>query len=394
MAAKQSTDRNGSSREFQSESEAAGDQRAVYSVLFGGANSTARSGQICFGHYFMAFGAFVAASLLNLCLQKWIGYQAIALVYLLAVMLLALFVGRGPILFGTALTAVGWSYLFAPPRYSFHIASSYDKMMFATYFVVALTIGELTTRLRAKRDAEIKTRLLAESERLGRTLLNSVSHELRTPIAAITSAIGGLRDSGTCTPVQQKLAAEIESASARLNRVVQSLLSAARIQSGQVRPKLEWCEVRDVVRIALRESTELTASHPVETKIAAGLPLVKMDFVLMEQVLTNLLANAATHTPPNTRVEISGRMAGNHLILEISDRGPGLPADELERIFDLFHRLPNAKPGGTGLGLAIVRGFIEAQGGRVKAANRAGGGTVFIISMPADDPPELPEETS
>ena len=156
---------------------------------------------ISWGHYGVAFGAFVAVSSLNLWLQKWIGYQAIALVYLLAVVLLALFVGRGPILFGAALTAVGWSFLFAPPRYSFHIAGSYDKMMVATYFVVALTVGQLTARLRAQRETEMKAKVLTESERLGRTLLNSVSHELRTPIATIVAAAEGLRatpDSPPC----------------------------------------------------------------------------------------------------------------------------------------------------------------------------------------------------
>src|ERR1017187_3961659 len=96
-------------------------------------STSLQSDKIFFGHYFVAFGTFVAATLVNLWLQKWMGYQAIALVYLLAVVLLALFVGRGPILLGTALTAAGWSYVFAPPRFSFHIASSYDKMMFATY---------------------------------------------------------------------------------------------------------------------------------------------------------------------------------------------------------------------------------------------------------------------
>ena len=342
--------------------------------------------------YSMAFGTFVAVSLLNILLEDLIGYQAIALVYLLAVVVLALFVSRGPLIFGTALTALGWSFLAAPPKYSFHISSFYDKMMFATYFVVALTIGQLTTRLRAHREAEIKSKLLAESERLGRTLLNSVSHELRTPIATITGAASGLRASGTLTPTQQKLAAEIESASTRLNRVVQSLLSAARLQSGQIRPKLDWCDVSDLVHIALRDVTNLTASHPIGVKLAAGLPLVKMDVILMGQALANLLTNAAAHTPPGTPVEISGRIEGKNLVLEVSDRGPGLPPDQAERIFDLFHRSPTARPGGTGLGLAIVKGFVEAQGGRVTAANRAGGGAVFTIRMPASDAPDLPEE--
>ena len=342
--------------------------------------------------YLASFTVFLSVSLLNLLLEEVIGYQAIALVYLLAIVVLALFVSRGPIIFGTALTALGWAFL-APPRFSFHIYSFYDKMMVVTYFVVALTISQLTTLLRAQREAEIKAGLTAESERLGRTLLNSVSHELRTPIAAITGAASGLRDSGALSPAQQKLAAEIESASARLNRVVQSLLNAARLQSGHIRPNLDWCDVADLARAALRDCAALTGSRPVELEVAPGLPLVRMDFVLTEQALANLIVNAAMHTPPGTPVEISARIEGGELIVEVADRGPGLPPEQLERIFELFVRAPAARPGGTGLGLAIVKGFIEAQAGRVKAANRPGGGAVFIIAMPAKDSPDLPEDT-
>jgi len=343
--------------------------------------------------YALAFAVFLGVSIVDLWLEELIGYQAIALVNLLAVVVLALFVSRGPILFGTTLTALGWSFFFVPPRFSFHISSFYDKMMLATYFVVALTIGHLTTRLRGHRAAEIKTKLLSESERLSRTLLNSVSHELRTPLAAITSATSELRAYSSLTPRQQKLTNEIEAASARLNRVVQSLLSAARIQSGQLRPKLDWCDAADLVGVALQEVTGLTASHPVETKIMPGLPLVKMDFVLMEQALVNLLVNAAIHTPVGTAIEIDAHVEHRHLILEVADHGPGLPPESLERVFDVFHRAATAKPGGTGLGLAIVKGFVEAQGGRVQAANRPEGGAVFTIYMPAVDVPDLPEET-
>ncbi len=340
--------------------------------------------------YALAFAVFVAVSLLNISLEDLIGYQAIPLISLLGVVALAIFVKRGPILFGTTLTALGWNFLFAPPRYSFHISSFYDKMMLATYFVVALTIGQLTTRLRAHREQEIKTKLIAESERLGRTLLNSVSHELRTPLATITSATSELRAYETLTPRQQKLAVEIESAVARLNRVVQSLLNAARVQSGQLRPKLDWCDVEDLTRVVLQEVETLSHNHPIDVKIAPGTALVKMDFVLMQQALVNLLVNCAMHTPAGTPVEIGARIEDKRLFLEVADRGPGLPPDQLERIFDLFHRAPTAKPGGTGLGLAIVKGFVEAQGGEVKAANRPGGGAVFTICMPAVDVPELP----
>jgi two-component system sensor histidine kinase KdpD len=267
-------------------------------------------------------------------------------------------------------------------------------MMLSTYFVVALTVGTLTARLRMQHEAEVKTKLLGESERLGRTLLNSVSHELRTPIAAIIGAANGLHTTGQLSTAQQQLVAEIESAGTRLNRVVQSLLSAARIQAGQLRPKLDWCDVRDVVRAATRESSEVIANHPMVTKIEPGLRLVKMDSVLTQQALSNLLSNAALHTPPKTPIEVAARLEGTNLLLQVSDEGPGLPGAEIERIFDIFHRAPNARPGGTGLGLAIVKGFVEAQGGRVQAANRVNGGAVFNIFLPAPEPPDLLEEPS
>ena len=305
--------------------------------------------------YLYAFTVFLLVSALNLWLQKWLGYQTIALVYLLGILLLALFVNRGPIVFGTVVTAIGWRFLFAPPRFSFSIADSYDEMMFATYFVVGMTVGQLTTRLRAQRDTEIQARLLAESERLGRTLLNSVSHELRTPVAAINSAANTLRAGETLTAGQRILAEEIETAGARLNRVVQSLLSAARVQSGQLRPRLDWCDCSDLVQVVLRGVKGCFANHPIETRLEPGLPLVRADFVLMEQALANLVVNALTHTPPNTPIEISVRAAGGELTLSVADRGPGLPPDQLDRIFELFHRAPDAKPGGTGLGLAIAR---------------------------------------
>jgi two-component system sensor histidine kinase KdpD len=342
--------------------------------------------------YVLAFGAFAVTSLFNVWLQQWIGYEAIALVYLLAVVVLALFVGRGPVLFGTALTAFGWGFLFAPPRYSFHIAGSYDKIMLAMYFVVAVTIAELTTRLRASREAEIRSRLMAESERLGRNLLNSVSHELRTPLAAITSAASSLRAAGGLAPIQQNLAAEIESAASRLDRVVQSLLSAARLHSGQLRPKLDWCDMSDVIRGSLRGASRLLVEHPVANHTLPGLPLVRADFVLMEQVVTNLLVNAAVHTPPGTPIEIVAWVEGTKFMVEVADRGPGLPKEQAERIFDSFHRAPGAKPGGTGLGLTIVKGFVDAQGGRVTARNRPGGGAVFSVCLPASETPELPPD--
>jgi two-component system sensor histidine kinase KdpD len=242
------------------------------------------------------------------------------------------------------------------------------------------------------REAELNTRLLVESERFGRTLLNSVSHELRTPLSAISAAAGTLRDSGNLDPLQQKLSAEIDAATGRLNRVVQSLLSAARIQSGQVRPNMDWCDISDVVRAAVRELGGLLLNHPVGKQIEPGLPLIRADFTLLQQALVNLLVNAVTYTPPGSKVIICVHRNGDELLIEVSDNGPGLPVSQLERVFELFYRAPGAKPGGTGLGLAIVKGFVEAQGGRVRAGNRPEGGASFTIQMPIKEVPHLLEE--
>ncbi len=343
--------------------------------------------------YAAALVTVSVVSLVDNWVQNWTGYQSLALIYLLAVVLLALVVGRGAILFAAAWSALAWSFLFVPPRFSFHIAGLYDKIMLATYFVVALVVGQLTSRLRTQYEIEVKAKLAVESERLGRTLLNSVSHEFRTPLSAIMGAADNLRSEGGLSPRQDRFVSEIGSSGARLNRIVQGLLSAARLQSGQLQPGLDWCEVRDIIQAALEESAALIGDHPVETKIAAGPHLVRMDSVLMQQALSNLVVNAAVHTPPRTPIEISARFEGKDLLLQVADQGPGLPPGEIDRIFEVFHRLPNAKPGGTGLGLAIVKGFVEAQGGRVKAANGAQGGAIFNIYLPASDVPEVPEET-
>jgi two-component system, OmpR family, sensor histidine kinase KdpD len=244
------------------------------------------------------------------------------------------------------------------------------------------------------RDAEANTRLLVESERFGRTLLNSVSHELRTPLSAIAAAATTLRDSNGLSPIQQKLSAEIDAATSRLNRVVQSLLSAARLQSGQLRPNLDWCDLSDVVRVTLRELESLLATHRVEKRLQPGLPLIRADFTLLQQALANLLVNAVAYTPPGTQIELSAFRDGVDLVLQVADNGPGLPTDQIDRIFDLFHRPPGSKPGGTGLGLAIVKGFVEAQGGRVQACNRPERGALFSIYLPVHEAPDIYEESA
>jgi two-component system sensor histidine kinase KdpD len=244
------------------------------------------------------------------------------------------------------------------------------------------------------REAEEGAKLLAESERLSKTLLNSISHEMRTPITAIAGAASSLSEGGgSGSPeFQQVMVSEIQEAAGRLNRLVGNLLNMTRLEAGFVKARMDWCDVSDLVQVTLKEVEKDLARHKVAVEVASGLPLVRMDFVLMQQALTNLLLNAATHTPPGTAVQLKVTVENKALAIAVADTGPGLAQDTLEHIFDKFYRAPAAAAGGTGLGLSIVKGFTEAQGGRVEAVSQLGAGAVFTLRLPlSESPPATPE---
>ncbi len=492
--------------------------------------------------YGVALVVVAAVTGVNAVLQHWLGYQSLALVYLLSVVILAMFVGRGPTLVAATATALLWNFLFVPPLFTFRISGSTDVMLFATYFVVALAMGHLAARLRSEqaaerrreqratalylltrelaqasdfadllavvirevakafeatvglslpgegpegtlttyfastwpmtekemsvatwaflhrqpagrgtdtlpsaqglhlpltagdralgvlslrfrgsaplsaerrdlldsfvrqiglvldrqrlRDAEQQAKVVAESERLSKALLNSISHEIRTPIAAITSAATSMSESAGGTGFQRAMVGEIQEAARRLNRLVGNLLDIARLETGHVKPKLDWCDVTELVQVTLKDLEGELGGHEVSVELSPGLPLVKLDFVLMQQVLGNLLLNGAAHTRPGTQIQISAAAEQGALVLTVADRGPGLPAEALPYVFDKFYRGPSVPAGGSGLGLAIVKGFVEAQGGLVRAENRPGGGALFTIRFPLGAPPAVPKEVS
>lgn len=494
--------------------------------------------RIIWRDYFWAGGVVAAVTALNAVLQSWLANQSLALIYLLSVIGLAMFVGRGVTLAAATLTALSWDYFFTEPRFSFRIANASDAMMFVTYFLVAVGIGQLTARLRTQqmaerqreqratalysltrelaesqdlahllavvirqvgktfqadvalslseesepptpyfastwplsekeqavaiwtyqhhqpaghgtdnlpssegqhlplaageriagvlslrfresgplppaqrdlldafvrqialvldrqrlRDTETQAKLLAESERLGTTLLNSVSHELRTPLAAISSVASGLRSAGALNPSQRLLTEELDEATRRLNRLVQNLLALSRLEAGHLRPNFDWHDVHDLVHAALQNLGRIMDKHNVQLDVPTDLPLVRLDAALSEQILVNLLGNAAAHTPPGTKVQLRASASLENLVIEVSDNGPGLPAGNPMHLFERFQRGPNASAGGTGIGLSLVKGFTESQGGTVNAENRADGGALFTIKLPLATMPPLPAE--
>jgi two-component system sensor histidine kinase KdpD len=244
------------------------------------------------------------------------------------------------------------------------------------------------------RTAAEQAHTLAESKRLHKTLLNSISHELRTPLATITGASSSLLEAKTAENPERRtlLVSDIHGAARRLNRLVKNLLDMTRLESGMLKLNLEWCDAGDLVNVVLRNLKNELASHSARLERAPELPLVRMDFVLMEQALANILLNAAQHAPAGTTITLRALAENQEMVFIIEDEGPGFPPEALAHIFEKFYRLPKTKTGGTGLGLSIARGFVEAHGGSIAAENRDSKGARFIIRLPISDAPHTPVE--
>jgi two-component system sensor histidine kinase KdpD len=240
-----------------------------------------------------------------------------------------------------------------------------------------------------------EARLKAETEKLRSTLLSSVSHDLRTPLAVIAGASSSLvQDGGSMSAdTRRELLATIVEESQRLSRLVENLLNMTRLESGVQRVQKDWHVFEDIVGSAVREVSRHIGDRPIETQIPADLPLVPIDAVLIEQVLINLLDNAAKYSSPGTPIAIAARSEPDRLIVEVTDQGPGLQPGEEQRIFEKFFRSAAAehRQRGAGLGLAICRAIVEAHGGRIWAQNRTDKpGAIFRFSLPiGDQPPEV-----
>ncbi len=240
------------------------------------------------------------------------------------------------------------------------------------------------------RAAGEREKLLAASAKLHRTLLESVSHELRTPLAVITAALENLV--GAEPALHANLLGEARMATRRLNRLVGNLLDQTRLESGALKPRLNWCDARDIINAALDGARDALDGRPFSISVPEDLPPIRADFALTEHALANLYFNAVQHTPPGTPVAVSAGVVpgGGRVFFTVADRGPGIPAAHRERLFQKFTRGDAARAGGLGLGLSLVRGFITAQGGEVVIGGQPGSGAIITLYLPhvaADNPP-------
>lgn len=232
------------------------------------------------------------------------------------------------------------------------------------------------------RETAKKAYVLSESDKLYKTLFSSISHELRIPVATIMGASDALLGQNYPEETKFKLYSEINTASVRLNRLIENLLNMSRLESGRINLRLDWCDVHDLANKVTDNLKQELSIFKLSIVIPPDMPLVKIDFGLMEQVLHNLVLNATQHAPSGSRIRLKFFYDTGILTIQVMDRGTGFPDAELSSLFNKFYRGKEAKAGGTGLGLSIVKGFVEAHQGTVVAENRQNGGALFTIKLP------------
>jgi len=338
----------------------------------------------------------LTVSLICFAAREYFDYKIVGYILLVTVSLLAIFLDLYAVLLAALLSAVILNFFFIHPYYTLHIHSTEDSMLLLMFFIVALVNGALTYKIRKAQQAAQLMAAQLNTMKLYNTLLDSLSHELRTPIAAIMGAVGTMQEKASQLTEENRagLLSEMEKASLRLNQQVENLLNMSRLESGYVKPKMDWCDLTELVYKVIDSLTGELAHHDVTVDTREYMPLFKLDYGLMEQIMYNLLYNAAQYSPPGSQIMVSieykptvnfefPENESPSCIIRVEDNGPGFPEEAVEKAFEKFFRVTSAA-GGTGLGLSIVKGLTEAQNGKITLMNKASGGAVFTLSFPAE----------
>jgi two-component system sensor histidine kinase KdpD len=348
--------------------------------------------------YLISVLSVATVSFLGLAVRDFIDYKIIGYLLLFVVSLLAIFLEIKAVLLGAVLSVVVLNFLFIKPYYTFHIDSAEDTLLLLLFFIITLINAVLTYKIKRMQRVIHMKEAKANTMKLYNTLLDSLSHELRTPIAAIIGSIDTLqqKDVNLSPKIKDNLFNEIEKASMKLNYQVENLLNMSRLESGYIQPKLDWCDVKEIIYNVCNRLTEELNQHKLVVSINDNLPLFKLDYGLMEQILYNLIYNASQYTPKGAKIQIKVAYDVDtdydykinlikKCVITIADDGYGFPEDEIDKVFDKFYRLQNSKTGGTGLGLSIVKGFVEVQNGTITLYNSEdSGGAVFEMVFVTD----------
>ncbi len=265
-------------------------------------------------------------------------------------------------------------------------SSNVQTTFFWTFLHQAASLIE---RARLQRE-NLRIELLQRTDALRAALLSSVSHDLRTPLSSIKAATSSLlqEDVQWDDEARRSFLLSIERQADRLNRLVGNLLDMSRIEDGALRPEKEWYHLAELIHDVLGRMHSLLQGRIVRTDIPDDLPPVELDYLLIDQVLTNLLENALRYTPPISPIDIFVHATKGEVVISVADRGPGIPVSEYERVFDKFYRVLGTRryegypTAGSGLGLAVCKGIVEAHGGTIWTEAREGGGAIFFVTLP------------
>jgi two-component system sensor histidine kinase KdpD len=319
----------------------------------------------------------------------------LVMIQLLGIVIVSIHFGVAPSMFTAGLSVLAFDFFFIPPLYQIALTEPAHLVTFGVMLGVAAVISGLNAQLarqkeRARQKAEEAQRaqVQVETERLRSALLSAVSHDLKTPLTSILSAGQMLaRDDVTLDPpARAALVSTVIEETERLEALVTNLLAMTRLESGSVDLRKREEAVDAVLGSALRRLSGRLQRHPVHTDVPAEVPLIAIDPMLIEQVFINLLENAIRYAPDGSAIDIRVTTSGTEVTFELSDRGPGIAPDEVEKIFEKFYRGTQAtkRDGGVGLGLTICRAIVAAHGGRIEARNRAGGGTTIQFILPGE----------
>ena len=333
--------------------------------------------------------AVTFASLIGLSIHNLTDYRVVAFILLVTVSVLAMFLDIVPVLIAAILSALIWDFFFIPPRFTLTVGTPEDRLLLLMYFVIALINAALTYKIRQMEKVMKAQEDKERSVKFYNTLVNSLSHELRTPITTILGSTDNLQSNAAklSDKDRDELIDEISTASIRLNQQVENLLNMSRLESGVFQIKKDWVDISDLVYKSVQRLEPNLQHYRLAIEIPDQLPLFKLDYALMEQVIYNLLLNVTQHTPEDTLITIQADCIRDTLTLIIADNGTGFPATEIPKVFDKFYRLKGSPTGGTGLGLSIVKGFVEAHHGTVKLENLPVRGSKFTIEIRTERTP-------
>ncbi|MFD2517473.1 sensor histidine kinase [Salinimicrobium flavum] len=336
--------------------------------------------------YLLGIGSIFLISLICFLFIDIIGYHVVALILLLAVSILAMFLDIYPIVTVAILSALTWNFLFIQPKATFNINTPQDALLFLMYFVIAVMNAVFTSKIRKVENIARQRKEREKTLQLYNTLFSSLSHELKTPIATIIGAVDTLKINSDKLSQDNihELFSEIDIAGNRLNRQVENLLSMSRLESDFLTLKLDWYDINEIIHSVIQKNQTESPGHPISFIPQEDLPLFKIDGILIEQVIHNIIHNALQYTTPGTCIKVETRYISEFFQIIISDRGKGFPDDKLDLVFEKFYRLPKTAAGGTGLGLSIAKGFVLAHNGTIKLENLPEKGAKFTISIPAE----------